>query len=255
VFLFLSKALSWLFCPLSWTLVLLALALLFHRAQPRRAALLTLAALLVLSVFSTSDVADALQSWVEAGAVSTARAEVTYDTVIILGGMVEPDATMASGEPAYPANAERLMRGFELLQGGWARDAILSAGTLDPTPGALTEATVLDAQLQLWGIDGGRLVAETRSRNTRENALETAKIVRERGYRSLLLVTSAAHMSRALGCFHAVGLYPDAMPVGYRAGRRDRGLLPRSGALDASTDALHELVGRVVYRWAGYSVP
>ena len=78
--------------------------------------------------------------------------------------------------------------------------------------------------------------------------------MKERGWRSLLLVTSAAHLPRALDCFRKVGLTPDALPVDYRAGgARAGGWLPRASALSKSTDVLRELAGRVVYRVAGYA--
>jgi uncharacterized SAM-binding protein YcdF (DUF218 family) len=97
------------------------------------------------------------------------------------------------------------------------------------------------------------VVLETASRNTHENAVESARIVAARGWRSLLLVTSAAHMERALGCFRKAGLAPDALPVDWR-GERDRDAwLPRAGSLKATEDALRELTGRVVYRLMGYT--
>jgi uncharacterized SAM-binding protein YcdF (DUF218 family) len=60
-------------------------------------------------------------------------------------------------------------------------------------------------------------------------------------------------MPRALGCFRAVGLAPDALPVDHRASGGGGGWLPRAEALSASTEVLRELLGRVVYRVAGFS--
>jgi uncharacterized SAM-binding protein YcdF (DUF218 family) len=97
-------------------------------------------------------------------------------------------------------------------------------------------------------------VREGASRNTHENAVECAKIARERGWTRLLLVTSARHMKRAAGCFRAEGLAFDALPVDHRSHARGVTLSPRSGSLDLSTDALREYAGRIVYRVRGYSV-
>ena len=123
-------------------------------------------------------------------------------------------------------------------------------------PGALVEADVLARQLELWGIAPERIVREGRSRNTRENALESERLIREKGWRTLLLVTSAAHMPRALGTFEAVGLHPDTLVVDVRA----HGFHPHSGwwqprasNLSAGTDALRELFGRLVYRLRGWA--
>ena len=251
----LAKTLDWLLSPLSWSLLLWGAALLSLK-RPRRLLGFALSGVAVLVAFSSGPVSNALDRWAERSAVRTARPEVTYDAVIVLGGGFEAGATRASGDPQYSTSGQRVVRGFEMLRSGWARQAILSGGTLDPSPGAVREAQVMDAQLQSWGIDGSRLVVEANSRDTHENAVETAALVRSHGYRSLVLVTSAAHMERALGCFHAVGLFPDAMPVDFRhSDDGGRSPVPRAGHLAASTDALRELAGRVVYRAMGYSAP
>jgi uncharacterized SAM-binding protein YcdF (DUF218 family) len=82
-------------------------------------------------------------------------------------------------------------------------------------------------------------------------------VARER-WGSLLLVTSAAHMARAAGCFRAVGLTPDTLPVDQRAlppAWDAWSPLPRAVHLAQSELALRELAGRLVYRLRGYSVP
>jgi uncharacterized SAM-binding protein YcdF (DUF218 family) len=118
------------------------------------------------------------------------------------------------------------------------------------------EADILARQLRLWGVEPQRLVSEGRSRNTRENALQSERIIREKGWKRLLLVTSAAHMPRALGCFEAVGLRPDTLVVDVRAHPwhpRAAWWQPRASNLAAGTDALRELFGRLVYRWRGWA--
>jgi uncharacterized SAM-binding protein YcdF (DUF218 family) len=97
------------------------------------------------------------------------------------------------------------------------------------------------------------VVLERESRNTRENAERSARIVRERGWRTLLLVTSAMHAPRAEAAFRGAGLAVDVLPVDRRSGDRPGSFLPRATALDRSTEALRELAGRLVYRAVGYS--
>jgi uncharacterized SAM-binding protein YcdF (DUF218 family) len=257
VFLFLSKTLDFMLCPLSWALLLLAGAFAVRR-RPSRALGLRAAAVGVLLVFASEPMSIALSRLVEASAATTFRPETSYDAAIVLGGGLDPEATQASGRPEHNGGVERILRGFELLREGRVQRVLISGGSLDPKPGAVIEAQVLARQLVDWGIAPERVLAETKSRSTRENAVESARIVREQGWSSLLLVTSAAHLQRALGCFHAVGLRPDAQPVDYR--RRElmwtvAGLLPRARNLEVSTDMLRELFGRAVYRLLGYSTP
>jgi uncharacterized SAM-binding protein YcdF (DUF218 family) len=239
--------------PLSWTLLLAALALVLRRRKTASRILGSLAALVLLA-FSTEPVANALYGWVEAGASRTYRDGETYDAVIVLGGGVDPDATAASGETEFNGAPERALRGWELVRAGKARFLLLSAGLLDPEPGAVPESAILARQLKAWGLDPAQLVEEPRSRNTRENATESARIVADRGWKKLLLVTSAAHMPRALGCFRAVGLDPDTLPVDHRHSKGPwRSFAPRAVHLNSSTDALRELAGRAIYRVMGYT--
>ncbi|XXF80062.1 YdcF family protein [Myxococcaceae bacterium GXIMD 01537] len=258
MFLVLSKLLDLLLAPLSWTLLLLAAGLLLRRRSARLSGGLQVLALGVLYAFSIEPVAGGLLRLSEAGAVTTYRPDTVYDAVIVLGGGLDPGATERSGRPEYNAAPERILRGFELLREGRARALLVSGGSLDSRPGAVVEARVLADQLAAWGIPPERIFTEGRSRNTRENAVESEKLVRERGWKSLLLVTSAAHMPRAQGCFAAVGLRPDTLPVDVRATSVPLRLvswLPRAGALSASTDVLRELAGRGVYRLRGWSTP
>lgn len=253
MFLALSKTLDWLLGPLSWTLVLAALALLLRRRKALARSLWAASALVLLA-FSTEPVANALHGWAESGATRTWKEAETYDAVIVLGGGVDPDAAATSGETELNAAAERALRGWELVRSGKARFVLLSAGTLDPDPAAVPESTILSKQLKLWGLDPAQIVEEPKSRNTRENAAECAKIVADRGWKKLLLVTSAAHMPRALGCFRVAGLDPDTLPVDHRSSSKPaRGFAPRATNLNASTDAIRELAGRVIYRVMGYA--
>ncbi len=253
MFLLLSKTLDWLLSPLSWTLVLAALALLLRRRRRAPRVLGGLAALVLLA-FSSQPVANALYGWAESGAARTWREGEVYDAVIVLGGGVDPSATAASGETELNAAPERVLRGWELVRAGKARFLLLSGGAIDPDPAAVPESAILARQVRAWGLDPAQVVEEPRSRNTHENATESAKIVSARGWSKLVLVTSAAHMPRALGCFRAAGLDPDTLPVDRRhAAGSVRSVAPRAVHLNSSTDAIRELAGRAIYRVMGYT--
>lgn len=253
VFVTLSKLLDWFLAPLTWTLLLAAAALLLRRRVVLARAL-GAAATVVLVAFSSDLVADPLQRLAERGARSTYRPDVVYDAVVVLGGMVDASASRASGETELTEAADRVLRGLELVRDGRARNVLVSAGLVAPQPGDVTEADRLAARLAAWGVPPGRIVVEAASRNTRENAIHSGRMAAAHGWRTLLVVTSAAHVPRALGCFRAVGLEPDVLPVDRRAGDgRARGWLPRAGALAKSSEALRELAGRAVYRLAGYT--
>lgn len=70
-------------------------------------------------------------------------------------------------------------------------------------------------QFTLLGGDASRLTVETGSRNTEENARYTAEMVKPAPDQRWLLITSAFHMPRAIGCFRRAGFHVEAYPVAY----------------------------------------
>jgi uncharacterized SAM-binding protein YcdF (DUF218 family) len=253
VFFFLSKTIDTLLSPLWWSVALIAVGL-GWRKPPLGRRWYAVAGLATLLLFSFEPFANALERALERSATRTYRADVTYDAVILLGGLVE--RTAAPGQPAYNENIERLLVTYDLLRSGRARNVIITGGALDPTVPSLVEANVLGQQLIDWGIPPESVTIEPHARNTRENAVESQRIAVERAWTKLLIVTSAFHMSRALGCFRAVGLPVDTLPVDYRAydpARFSGSLLPRAGNLDRSTMALREWFGHGIYWLRGYA--
>ena len=259
MFFFLSKTLDLAFSPLTWAMALVIAGLVIAGRAPAWKWLwrgcLTLA-VGVLYLFSIQPVSNALVRHLEAGARSTMKEGVVYDGVVLLGGIVDVLVSKPDRPRAYGENSERLLATYDLLRTGLAKEVLVSSG--DEGPFA-REAHVLRQQLIDWGIAPERAVIDDQSRNTRENAVESARVARERGWKSILVVTSAFHMERALGCFRAVGLEVDALPVdqrGYDPARLSgswQSWLPRVGNLAQSTHALHEMAGRVIYRVRGYA--
>lgn len=250
MFFALSKVLDLAVSPLTWAMALLAIAVLIRR-RPGRSMALAAAALAVLYAFSTAAVSNAIVRHVEAPAVRTARTDRAYDAVVVLSGEVDDASSLASGRVEFTHAVDRLFGGLEVMRAGRARYVLLSGGPA--AHGGRSEPELVGDVMASLGIPRERIVLETRSRNTRENAVEAARIAAERRWTTLLVVTSAAHMPRALGCFRKAGLAPDAFPVDWRGAEGStEALLPRASALAASTDALRELTGRLVYRLVGY---
>ncbi|MGO8994891.1 MAG: YdcF family protein [Polyangiaceae bacterium] len=247
-----------LFEPLFAALALLVLSYVLSKRAPRLAFALPAAALAILVVFSAPAVSNGLQRGLEQPPLTTMRPDAIYDTVIVLGGATNPPVTAETGRPSFNDAVERLLTAFDLLRTNRARSAILSGGNWPGVrPDIEPEAHIMAEQLEAWGIDPARLVIDTRSTNTHENAVESVRIARERGWTRDLLVTSAAHMQRARGCFLREGLEVDTLSVDFRANdpaRSSIGWLPRAAALADSTAAIRERVGRFVYRMRGWSL-
>jgi uncharacterized SAM-binding protein YcdF (DUF218 family) len=209
----------------------------------------------VLLFFSFEAISNALWGSLETPRLRTAGPDAKYDAVILLGGLTDERAEATWGQRAINNNGERLLETYDLLRKGVAANAILSSGSAPLTRPALVEATVLRDQLVAWGISADRLFVEGRSRNTHENAVLSAEIVRAHGWQKVLVVTSAFHMPRAAGCFRREGLAVDTLPVDYRSFSREftPDLFPRAEYLEESSAAIREWSGRAVYRLRGYS--
>jgi uncharacterized SAM-binding protein YcdF (DUF218 family) len=155
----------------------------------------------------------------------------TSDAVILLGGV---------GLDLYnPTN--RIMHALQIYRAGKAPLIVYSGGNADP--------------LIELGVPRTALILETESRNTRENAVNTAAIFKARGWRSGILVTSAAHMPRALAAFQRVGLNVVPSTTGAGPPQFDGQLdfQMDSGALWRTTKAVKEIVGLLIYRFLGWA--
>ncbi|MDE2373227.1 MAG: YdcF family protein, partial [Hyphomicrobiales bacterium] len=99
-----------------------------------------------------------------------------------------------------------------------------------------------------------RLTAEEQSRNTIENAVYSRLIANPKPGERWLLVTSAAHMPRAIAAFRAAHFTVEAYPVDWRtSGPVDvsRPFPLLSEGLAQTDTAVHEWIGLLAYWVAG----
>jgi uncharacterized SAM-binding protein YcdF (DUF218 family) len=95
---------------------------------------------------------------------------------------------------------------------------------------------------------------EDRSRTTYENAVETAKHLRERKVQRIVLVTEAVHLLRAKLCFEKLGLHVTPAGCNYQATTFDWSpinFLPSPEAAVHVDRVAHEWLGLIWYRFHG----
>lgn len=111
-----------------------------------------------------------------------------------------------------------------------------------------SEAALMGHALGLMGVQPRWL--EEQSRNTWENAVYSAALLKPAGIDTVVLVTDAWHLRRGVESFHAQGLKVLPAPTGFRGKTYDdiRTYLPETYALHHTWDALHEWLGILVYR-------
>lgn len=175
------------------------------------------------------------------------------DGIIVLGGVIAPGLTLDRGSPAVPRAAGRLIALVKLARQFPRARIIYSSGNASLVPGGLAEADVLNRVLDDLGVPRQRVILERRARDTVENAIFSKAIAKPKPGEHWLLVTSAAHMPRAVGCFRRAGFPVDAYPVDWTTFTHlYLGLsLSLSGGLRSTDFAVHEWLGLFAYWLTG----
>ena len=167
------------------------------------------------------------------------------DVVIVLGGVAAD-----LGNPAT-----RIMHALRIYRAGKASLIVISGGNRQKA--GIPESQLIADLLVELGAPRSALILETGSRNTRENAVDTAAIFKEHGWRNGLLVSSGAHMPRALAAFQKVGVSVTPAATDIHAGSSlfptVLYLLPDVWALAQTMSAIKEMIGLWVYRYRGWA--
>ncbi len=120
-----------------------------------------------------------------------------------------------------------------------------------------TEADAMPLVMRAIGLDPGRVILEGKSRTTHENATFTRDLVKARPGETWVLVTSAYHMPRAVGCFREAGFPVIPYPVDYQTlpegGRWFDKPIGFDSGFESLTTAVREFIGLAAYRMAGYT--
>jgi uncharacterized SAM-binding protein YcdF (DUF218 family) len=244
-----SKAL-WFFAAPSALLILGALIGAAYSAR-RSGQLLALGCLAILLVIGAAPAGALLIAPLENRfPAPPADAPPPYG-VIVLGGAIDEDISMARGQTTFDEGAERLTQAAILARRYPSARIVYTGGSNSLLGRPSTEAEQARNLLVAMGVDAERITLETRSRNTDENARFTAAIVHPQSDQSWFIVTSAFHMPRAMGLFRKAGFAAIADPVDYRTvdGRDDWRLnvnLPHGLVLFDL--AVHEWIGLFAYR-------
>ncbi|MDO7852424.1 YdcF family protein [Hymenobacter convexus] len=254
MFFILSKVLDLVLLPTVWLLALLLAALLARQPRRQRQWLMGAAALTLLAT-NPALTNEALLAW-ELPTVPLAALPARADAAVLLTGITQVDKS--PHDRAYlGSGADRLTNALWLYRAGRVRRIIVSGGSGAVLQKAHTEASDLATLLRLAGVPNSAIILEDSSRNTRENALYTKRLLaRYPGTDTLILVTSAFHERRALACFRKVGLQPIAFPAGYRSADRSWSpgywAVPNPSALENLSVLIHEVSGWLTYKVMGY---
>ena len=189
------------------------------------------------------------------------RIPAPVDGIVVLGGPIDPEISAGRRQVALDQSAERLTSAIELARAYPEARLVFSGGISRLAGGTTSEAVAAEQFWRAQGMPAGRIVFEGESRNTHENAVLSKRLADPRPGERWVLVTSAAHMPRAIGVFRAIDWPVIAYPVDFRTtGRLDLKELPEvwldldfSERLSELDHAARSWVGLVAYWSMGYT--
>lgn len=242
--------------PIVWILALLILGLVLtrHLRKERRFRIglfvMLLGVLLLLSL-SLRPIANILVYSLECQ-YDPASSEIlkTLDTVVVLGAGSHPSGGLRTEAELSGTTYSRLYNGVKVFKQSDANLLGLCGGRSKGSPES--DAEVMKALAVYMGVPSEKILAETQSGNTVENAVRLVALLPAEGNRCIGLVTSATHMLRAEKVFRKQ--FPDhtivPVPTNYLYDKTVWGVniaIPSVWALEQSTIALHEWIGILWY--------
>ncbi len=177
------------------------------------------------------------------------------DGVVVLGGGVALELFAGNGRPDFDDAGDRYLALLELAR-RYPEARILFTGGIGRIEGAaVAEADAIEALWARHGLPRERLLLDRAARNTIENAINAKAIAAPKPGETWLLVTSAKHLPRSIGCFRAVGFPVTPFPVDFRTGGPPSPLddLRVSERLYELDEAMYEWFGLLYYRLLGHT--
>jgi uncharacterized SAM-binding protein YcdF (DUF218 family) len=232
-----------LILPPGGPLLLIALGLLLVEPWPDAGYAFTMSGTLILYLLATPAVAYGLINTLQRRHPALTEIPAEAQAIVVLGGGRNPGADEYGGDTVEYFTLERL-RYASRLHGRSGLPILVSGGEqygeMRSEASMMKEALERDFKTPVcW--------AEGHSRDTYQNARNSARVLREHGVHRVLLVTHGWHMPRALWCFRRTGLSAIPAPTASDSARRGYRLVPHYRALYTASNALSEYLAIAWY--------
>ncbi|WP_086481549.1 YdcF family protein [Oceanospirillum sanctuarii] len=258
----LLRATKYLLLPPAINILLILIAWFLMKRWPKLRLATLLSSILSLWLLSTPlvaiSLADLLQNRYPALSINESlnqSQQLGFDAVVILGagrdyraeewqGLTGSAISEIKSHTVSSYGLQRLHYGAVLSRVS-GKPMLLTGGRVYGEP--LSEAELMQQTLQRWGQEAQWL--ETESRTTAENALFSAKMLKDENIKRIALVTHGWHMSRSVAIFEKAGFEVVPAPTAFYAMPESLWLqlLPKSSNLEVSSRMLHEVLGQIWY--------
>lgn len=250
MFYVISKLMAFVADPLWWMVACMVIALFIRKRKVRN--VIILAGVLIFLVFGNGPLLKKAQhKWIGTTPLHNDTIRV-YDYAVVLGGFGSYQKSRQSIE--FNEASDRFQEAVRLYRTGKVKKLIFSGdGTCQEEIHGSCNA-FLDYCSQM-GIPASDILLEKEAQNTWESVPYIRDLVFQGdSVHHCLLITSAIHMPRALGCFEKGGVKVTPWMVDFPSDPEIRlnNFWPGSVNFADWYWLLHEWIGYVVYRLRGY---
>lgn len=255
VFFSLSKIFWLLFQPLSIALLLAALTAFFAwRGWRRLTTAFASGGVIVLFLCSFTTLGVVLLAPLEQRFAVPAEMPAHVDGIVVLGGYTEGEVNASRKGIELNGAANRIVETMRLSRLYPQARIVVSGGEgsffAESEPDAITTKRLMDDM----GFGDRQILYESASRNTAENAALSREIAGPKPGETWLLVTSAFHMPRAVGCFRKAGFPVTPWPVNFKTSPGTRFALHLQSpetAMSRTATGMREWIGLLSYWLSG----
>nr|WP_319491227.1 YdcF family protein [uncultured Desulfobacter sp.] len=175
------------------------------------------------------------------------------DGIIMLGGAENNSLAQMWNQPEINDAAERYIEFVRLVKAYPEAVHLFTGGAGSPMHQKWKDANTARQIFMDMGLDTSAIIFEDRSRNTYENGLFSKSLVHPEPGQTWVLVTTAAHIPRAVGVFNRLNWPVIPYPVDHatRPDRKIRLGINFSGHLDRLVTAMTEWTGLAAYYITG----
>ena len=178
------------------------------------------------------------------------------DAVVMLGGGLDPSPDEI-GELHLTKAGDRIIAALEMIRLGKAPVLVCGGSAVEMGGVMKVEADLFKKALIDRRVPVPEIISLGHCADTHDEAVRTRAIAEPRGWRRVLLVTSANHLPRATATFRKAGIDVVAVPCNFQT-RRARGsgpfvaAIPNYVGFEKMSVWLHEQIGWWEYRRRGW---
>ena len=247
----LSKVILFVLLLPASLIIVMALGVLLIRRYPRLAKAFIVFGLSILYLISIRPVSDALIRPLESSFPPLKVSSINSANVIVVltGGVADLSWRSISPQPSR-TSLSRLVYGVTLYKQVPGTNIIISGGSGDPEKQNISEADAMKDMAIALGVPAKDMLIERDSRNT----IESVNALRGFVGKSMVLVTSASHMKRAVAMFKKMGMNVVPAPTDYTSEQKKvslYSLIPTANHLLTSSTAFYEYISFIWYRVNG----